>query len=91
MELCDYLVKAREQSDFTQKDLAKKLGMASAQLISNWERGICAPPIKKISTLCSVLGIQFEPTFDLVMKYKSEVARLKATEKPMRPRKGVLR
>ena len=81
MELCNYLLKAREMKGLTQKELAAKLGIASAQLISNWERGLCAPPIKKISTLASVLDIKFDPTFDLVMKYKSEVARQKAAVK----------
>ncbi len=81
MELCSYLLKAREKKGLTQKQLAEKLGIVSAQLISNWERGLCAPPIKKISTLASVLDIKFDPTFDLVMKYKSEVARQKAAVK----------
>ena len=81
MELCNYLLKAREMKGLTQKELAAKLGIASDQLISNWERGLCAPPIKKISTLASVLDIKFDPTFDLVMKYKSEVARQKAAVK----------
>ena len=81
MELCSYLLKAREKKGLTQKQLAEKLGIVSAQLISNWERGLCAPPIKKISTLASVLDIKFDPTFYLVMKYKSEVARQKAAVK----------
>jgi transcriptional regulator with XRE-family HTH domain len=84
MELCNYLLKAREMKGLTQKELAEKLGIASAQLISNWERGLCAPPIKKISSLASILDIKFDPTFDIVMKYKSEVARQKAAVKPNR-------
>lgn len=87
MELCNYLLKAREMKGLTQKELAKKLGIVSAQLISNWERGLCAPPLKKLQPLTSILGVEFDPTFELVMKYKSQAARLKAT----RPRKGVLR
>ena len=82
MELSNYLLKAREDKGLTQKELADKLGIASAQLISNWERGLCAPPLKKLNSLSSALGIQFDPTFDLVMKYKSEVARQKAASVP---------
>lgn len=81
MELCNYLLKAREMKGLTQKELADKLGIASAQLISNWERGLCAPPIKKIQKLSKILDVEFDPTFDLVMKYKSHVARQKAAVK----------
>ena len=87
MELCNYLLKAREMKGLTQKELAAKLGIASAQLISNWERGLCTPPLKKLQPLTSILGVEFEPTFELVMKYKTEVARQKAA----RPRRGALR
>jgi len=91
MELSTHLLKAREDKGMTQKQLADKLGIASAQLISNWERGLCAPPIKKLGNLASILGIEFDPTFDLVMKYKTEGARQKAAAEIKRPRKGVLR
>lgn len=82
MELSNFLLKAREDKGLTQKQLADKLGIASAQLISNWERGLCAPPLKKLNSLSNALGIQFDPTFDLVMKYKSLVARQKAASTP---------
>lgn len=87
MELCNYLLKAREVKGLTQKELAGKLGISSAQLISNWERGICAPPIKKIQPLSKILGVEFEPTFELVMKYKAAIARQKAA----RPRKSAVK
>lgn len=78
MTLSDYLLKARESKGFTQKQLAKKLGIVSAQLISNWERGLCTPPIKKLNKLSAILSIEFDPTFELVMKWKSLQAKNKA-------------
>lgn len=91
MELCNYLLKAREMKGITQKELASKLGIASAQLISNWERGLCAPPIKKIETLSNILGLGFDETFDLTMKYKSNVARQKAAVKPGKTKKIIVK
>lgn len=91
MELSKFLLNARETKTLTQKQLAEKLGIASAQLISNWERGLCAPPLKKLDKLTTILGLEFDPTFELVMKYKSEIARQKAAVRTSRPRKGALR
>ncbi len=39
-----YLREARESKDISQGKLAKKLGI-HVQFISNWERGICEPPL----------------------------------------------
>ena len=86
MELSTHLLTAREKKGFTQKDLAKKLGIVSAQLISNWERGLCTPPISKIAPLSKILSIEFDPTFALVMKWKETQAKAKALSNK-KPRK----
>lgn len=78
MNLSTHLLEAREKKGLTQKELASKLGIVSAQLISNWERGLCTPPIKKISKLSKILSIDFDPTFALVMKWKETQAKVKA-------------
>lgn len=87
MTLSEHLLKARESKGMTQKDLAKKLGIVSAQLISNWERGLCTPPIKKLSKLSSILSIEFDPTFELVMKWKTLKAKNKAMSVVSKSRK----
>lgn len=78
MNLNEFLIQARENKGMTQKHLAKKLGIVSPQLISNWERGLCTPPIKKLNKLSEILEIEFDPTFEMVMKWKSIQAKNKA-------------
>lgn len=78
MELHSELLKKREDVGLTQKELAKKLGMSSAQLISNWERGVCDPPIKKLHSLSVILKTDFDALVSSVMNMKVQRARQKA-------------
>ena len=41
------------RADMTQKEVSEYLGYSSAQFISNFERGISAPPLKKLKRLCA--------------------------------------
>lgn len=50
-QLGDYLKYGREKSDLTQREVGKILGYSSAQFISNFERGIAPPPMKKLKKL----------------------------------------
>jgi len=47
----------RESGGLTQKNLAEKLGYASPQFISDWEREYSQPPMKKIIELGKLLKI----------------------------------
>ena len=50
----------RVESGYTQLQLANKLGYSNPQFISNWERGICLPPIKQARVLCKLLDISVD-------------------------------
>lgn len=78
MDLYQELCAKREKANLSQRDLAQKLGMASAQLISNWERGKCEPPVKKLAAISKILDIKFDHLVDNVMEMKNRRARLKA-------------
>lgn len=39
-----FLRDARVSAGLTQRDVSAKMGYTSAQFVSNWERGVCAPP-----------------------------------------------
>ena len=52
-----FLKEMREKRNITQSDLAKKLGYTTPQFISNWERGLCNPPLGAIPKISRVLGI----------------------------------
>lgn len=50
-ELGSYLQKCREAAGLTQREISLELEYSSAQFISNFERGISAPPLKKLRVL----------------------------------------
>lgn len=48
MELKNFLKDARKRAGLSQGELAKILGYTTPQFVSNWERGKCSVPPKKI-------------------------------------------
>lgn len=52
-----FLREARIDSDLSQKEVAKKLGYASPQFVSNWERGIASPPMHCLPKICRMYGV----------------------------------
>lgn len=51
IEVGEYLKELRIKSGKTQREVSTVLGYSSAQFISNFERGIALPPLKKLKTL----------------------------------------
>lgn len=46
-----FLKQKRIEKDLTQLELANTLGNVHSQFISNWERGLCAPPSHSLQSL----------------------------------------
>ncbi len=46
-----YLKDKRVSSGLSQNSVADKLGYTSAQFVSNWERGLCSPPMDILNKL----------------------------------------
>ena len=61
------LGEAREKAGLSQIALAKKLGYVSPQYVSNWERGVCGPPIDKLGLLTKVLSIKPEILLGMIL------------------------
>jgi transcriptional regulator with XRE-family HTH domain len=57
-ELGKELKRAREEAGVSQMAMAKAMGYASSQLISNWERGRCSIPPKKGYIFCKMTGMK---------------------------------
>ena len=66
--LGDYLKERRIQADLTQADVAQKLGYTSPQFISNFERGLCSPPLKNLKVLVKLYKLPAEEVIDLILK-----------------------
>lgn len=63
-----FLKQKRIDSGFTQNELASKLGDIHSQFVSNWERGLCAPPNHSFQKLISVLKINKQKLVDVMME-----------------------
>lgn len=55
-DLGQFLREKREANEFTQADVADKLGCKS-QFISNWERGAASPPWKMLKAVIRMYKI----------------------------------
>jgi len=66
--LGSYLKKKRSTAGFSQRDVANKLGYTSSQFVSNWERGLAAPPIPTLKKLGSMYRISEKELYEVVLK-----------------------
>jgi transcriptional regulator with XRE-family HTH domain len=64
--LGQFLKKHRAQKNMTQAELAAELKMHS-QFVSNWERGLCAPPSDKFQALIELLKIDRKKLLDAML------------------------
>ncbi|MCB0415459.1 MAG: helix-turn-helix transcriptional regulator [Bdellovibrionales bacterium] len=73
--LGSYLKNKRVQTGLTQAEVAKKLNYASPQFISNFERGLCSPPLKNLKVLVKLYSISVDEILDLMLKEQEEILR----------------
>ena len=52
-----YFKAKREERGLTQEELSRFLGYSTKQIVSNWERGVCAPPLNKLYEICKILNL----------------------------------
>lgn len=65
-----YLQELRIKKNLTQREVSLRLGYSSAQFISNFERGIAAPPAKKLRELRAIYGASTRRLIALVIEGK---------------------
>jgi transcriptional regulator with XRE-family HTH domain len=68
-----YFRQKRLDSEITQAELARALGFSSAQIVSNWERGICAPPMASLRTLVKVLKLVPEEVANVITESNRKI------------------
>lgn len=56
-KLASELARLRKESGLSQRDVADELGYSSPLFVSNWERGISAPPIKEFRKLAHMYSV----------------------------------
>jgi transcriptional regulator with XRE-family HTH domain len=62
-----FLKKKRSEKKLTQKDLALALGGMNSQFVSNWERGLCAPPSHSVEDLIQILKINRQALVNVML------------------------
>ncbi len=65
--LNDYLREKRLDSGLSQLDVARELGYASPQFVSNWERGLVSPPLETIGILIDLYKIPADEVVDRIL------------------------
>lgn len=60
----------RENAGLTQRDVSSKMGYTTIQFVSNWERGLSAPPIKDLPKLARLYSTSAEYIFEHVKDAK---------------------
>lgn len=59
-----YTRKLRLRAGLSQLQVAEKLDFKSGQLVSNWERGACYPPLDDLRELAALYKVDFKKFFD---------------------------
>jgi transcriptional regulator with XRE-family HTH domain len=66
--LGSYLRQKRLDSGYTQSELAASLGDVHSQFVSNWERGLCAPPGHSLHKLIDVLRLNRDKLVEVMLE-----------------------
>lgn len=61
-----YFRQKRVAVGLTQIDLSRILGYSTSQFVSNWERGLCMPPLNSMAKLSEVLKIPKKEIVDML-------------------------
>ena len=65
--LSAYLKQKRQESGYTQMDVALKIGHSTPQYISNYERGLCEPSIEMSVKIGRMLGVTPKDIRDVLL------------------------
>ncbi len=81
-----FLKKKRVDAGFTQAELASKLGDVHSQFVSNWERGLCAPPGHSLHKLIDLLKLNREKLVEVMLADSKIVIQGKVYKKKPKAR-----
>lgn len=74
VNLGSYLKQKRIEAGYSQIELGKMFGYSSSQFISNWERGLAAPPEENLQQLIKLLKLRLQAVvFAMIEDYRVEV------------------
>lgn len=74
-DLALFLKNRRKELNLTQGQVAFKMGFTSAQFVSNWERGLAAPPLHNAKSVKKVVQIYKLEVDDYIDRLLNEQRR----------------
>lgn len=69
-----FLKEKREAKGLSQTEVAETLGV-KPQFISNWERGMSAPPLRLLRVVVKLYGIPDQALIDFLLKQQEDFLR----------------
>ena len=66
--LATFLKEKRIRAGLSQKEVAEKLGYSTAQFVSNWERGLSAPPVETLKVIAEMYKINLDEVFQVTLE-----------------------
>ncbi len=72
-----YLKEKRIKSKYTQTELAQALGNVHTQFVSNWERGLCAPPSHCFHDLIRISKLNRAHLVEAMLEDSKQIIELK--------------
>lgn len=79
--LGQYLKQKRLALKLTQTELAAMLGDVHVQFVSNWERGLCAPPNHCFEDLIEILDLNREKLVKVMLEDSKTIIEAKVYQK----------
>lgn len=79
--LGNFLKNKRIETNLTQRELASALGNMNSQFVSNWERGLCAPPSHCFQKLIEMLKVNRESLVQIMLEDSRMVIEAKVYKK----------
>jgi transcriptional regulator with XRE-family HTH domain len=67
-EIGQYFKDKREEAGMTQEELSQHLGYKSKQIVSNWERGLCNPPLSQVALITKLLKLNESKVVELFIR-----------------------
>lgn len=76
----EFLRKERQKAGLTQQAVAKAFSYATAQFISNWERGLSLPPLNAIARLCELYAISASSMVEVLYRYEQDLLKVQRAQ-----------
>lgn len=77
--LGSYLKQKRRAAGLSQKATASALGYSCSQMISNWERGLCHPPLAKLGQITKLYRVKSTALIEIMIRDYERLLQSKVT------------